>query len=149
MDINNFQRIGSVSNAHAGREFERIAQQFFSDQGITLAPNFSVPVGVGSLKKAHKFDLGTESPPTLVECKSHTWTQGGNMPSGKLTAWNEAMYYFHIAPGSYRKIFFVLKHLRGEISLANYYITNLGNLIPNDVEIWEYCVTEQLGCRLR
>ena len=28
------------------------------------------------------------------------------MPSAKMTVWNEAMYYFHIAPKQYRKIMF-------------------------------------------
>src|SRR5690242_6943912 len=112
MDNNNFQRLGALSNTHAGNDFEGAACEFFATQGITLTKNFSVPVGVGQTKKPHRFDLGSESPPVLVECKSHTWTQGGNMPSAKMTVWNEAMYYFHVAPPSYRKILFVLKHFR-------------------------------------
>jgi hypothetical protein len=149
MASNNFQRVGSVSNTHAGNDFEEIAQRFFAEQNIPLIRNFVVPVGVGSHKKEHRFDLGTQSPPTLVECKSHTWTQGGNMPSAKLTVWNEAMYYFYLAPEDYRKIFFVLKHLRREVSLATYYIANYQHLIPDDVEIWEYCTLEQTGKRVR
>jgi hypothetical protein len=149
MDINNFQRIGSLSNARAGSDFEEIAQRFFVQQGIALSRSFAVPVGVGSHKKQHKFDLGAECPATLVECKSHTWTQGGNMPSAKLTVWNEAMYYFHVAPKEYRKIFFVLKHLRREVSLATYYVGNYQHLIPNDVEIWEYCTVDHTGARIR
>ena len=110
MDINNFQRVGSISNAHAGSDFEAKALEFFGKQGVSLRRGYMAPVGVGEIKKAHRFDLGSENPPVLVECKSHTWTQGGNSPSAKLTVWNEAMYYFHIAPKEYRKIFFVLKH---------------------------------------
>jgi hypothetical protein len=89
-----------------------MARSFFSQQGISLVKNFTTPVGVGALKKTHRFDLGSASPPVLVECKSHTWTQSGNMPSAKMTVWNEAMYYFHVAPDIYRKILFVLKHSR-------------------------------------
>jgi hypothetical protein len=103
MDINNFQRVGSVSNTHAGSDFESIARTFFAEQGISLTKSFAAPVGVGELKKMRRFDLGSECPPVLVECKSHTWTQGGNMPSAKMTVWNEAMYYFHIAPTSIRR----------------------------------------------
>lgn len=76
----------------------------------------------------------------IVECKSHRWTAGHNIPSAKLTVWNEAMYYFHAAPGGYRKILFVLKDLRrgtGE-SLCSYYLRTYGHLIPDDVEFWEY-----------
>src|SRR5438309_612198 len=110
MDVNNFQRVGSVSNTHAGNDFESVARAFFAKQGIELTRNFAAPVGVGDQKKPRRFDLGSEKPPVLVECKSHTWTQSGNMPSAKMTVWNEAMYYFHLAPDMYRKILFVLKH---------------------------------------
>src|SRR5580700_2186923 len=116
MDSNNFQRIGSLSNTHAGNDFESIARSFFNEQGIQLTKNFAAPVGVNVQKKMHRFDLGSENPAVLVECKSHAWTQAGNMPSAKMTVWNEAMYYFHLAPSTYRKVFFVLKHSRREVS---------------------------------
>jgi hypothetical protein len=138
MDINNFQRVGSVSNAHAGNDFESLARQFFARQGIALTRNFAAPVGVGEQKKMHRFDLGSTTPPVLVECKSHTWTQGGNMPSAKMTVWNEAMYYFHLAPTTYRKILFVLKHSRRELTLAAYYLRTHGHMVPDGVEIWEF-----------
>jgi hypothetical protein len=138
MDLNNFQRVGSISNTHAGNDFEEVARQFFSAQGIVLTRNFGVPIGVSDRKKNRNFDLGSANPAILVECKSHTWTQGGNMPSAKMTVWNEAMYYFHIAPREYRKILFVLKHSRGDVSLASYYLTKHGHLVPTEVEVWEY-----------
>jgi hypothetical protein len=97
-------RVGATSNTHAGNDFEGAARDFFGKQGIVLTKNFSVLVGISEAKKPHRFDLGSESPPVLVECKSHTWTQGGNMPNAK-TVWNEAMYYFHVAPDAYQKYF--------------------------------------------
>lgn len=135
MDNNNFQRIGSASNSQAGSDFETAARAFFDKQGIPLVRNFSVSVGVGDVKKMHRFDLGSADPPVIVECKSHTWTQGGNMPSAKMTVWNEAMYYFYAAPTFYRKIFFVLKHNRREQSLATFYLKTHGHLVPADVEL--------------
>ncbi len=105
-----------------------------------LSRKYSVPVGVNTDKKRRKFDLGSQSPPVLVECKSHKWTVGGNIPSAKITVWNESMYYFHIAPPEYRKILFVAKDYspkRGA-TLAAYYLRNYGHLIPHGVEIWEY-----------
>jgi hypothetical protein len=149
MDTNNFQRVGSVSNAHAGNDFEAMARAFFAQQGISLVKDFGVLVGVGESKKMHCFDLGSESPPVLVECKSHTWTQGGNMPSAKMTVWNEAMYYFHVAPASYRKILFVLKHSRRDVSLAAYYLKTHGHLVPDGAEIWEYDTSSSTAERLR
>lgn len=149
MDINNFQRLGTTSNTRAGSDFESAAQAFFGTQGIVLSKNFAVPVGVGTSKKSHRFDLGSDAPPVLVECKSHTWTQGGNMPSAKMTVWNEAMYYFHVAPAAYRKILFVLKHHRKDQSLAAYYLKTHGHLVPEGVEIWEYDLEVSAAERLR
>jgi len=137
VDINNFQRIGAVSNTHAGREFEEAARLYFLENGITLRPGFSIDVGY-SIKRAHKFDLGSDDPSILVECKSYTWTSGGNSPSAKIRGMNEVMLLFSVAPARYRKILFVLRHLRKEISLAVHYVKSQGHLIGPQVEIWEF-----------
>jgi hypothetical protein len=146
MDINNFQRIGSVSNAQVGRDFEEVARKYFEDQNVSLSVGYSLPIGVGEIKKGHSFDLGCNNPVNgkiVVECKSHTWTSGGNVPSAKITVWNEAMYYFSLAPKDYRKVFFILKDhsQKRKETLGEYYIRTYKHLIPNDVEIKEYdCV---------
>lgn len=135
-----FQRIGATSNSQVGREFEHIAMSFFAKNNLILQPNHKVEVGIGSRKKLHAFDLGCPIQKVIVECKSHRWTSGQNVPSAKMTVWNEAMYYFHAAPAEYRKIMFVLHHLnsaRAE-SLLEYYIKTNNHLIPNNVEFWEY-----------
>ena len=140
-----FQRVGSVSNAHVGSEFERLAVDALAKAGICVEPHFLIDVGISSIKKPHKFDLGTASPPTLVECKSHRWTAGSNVPSAKMTVWNEAMYYFACVSDEFRRILFVLHDLRstsGE-SLAQYYVRTYQHLIPPDVEIWEYNLEEK------
>jgi hypothetical protein len=94
-DINNFQRVGAAHNAGVGRSFEDIARNFFlATEGVTLVSNFSVEVGISNRKKKHRFDLGSASPAILVECKSHTRTRTGNMPSAKMTVWNEAIILF-------------------------------------------------------
>jgi hypothetical protein len=136
-----FQRVGAISNAHAGADFETLAQRFFMKaENLHLTSNFDVLVGAHDRKKHRRFDLGSKSPPTLIECKSHKWTSGNNIPSAKITVWNESMYYFHLAPADHRKILFVLKDVRAQKNetLAAYYIRNYGHLIPLAVEIWEY-----------
>ncbi|MDO6453946.1 hypothetical protein Q4490_10260 [Neptunomonas phycophila] len=135
-----FQRIGSLSNAQAGKDFELAAQAFFQSQGLELDRDVNIMVGIESQTKNHAFDLGCLSQKVLVECKSHKWTSGGNVPSAKLTVWNEAMYYFVAAPKGYRKIMFVLRdhsQKRGE-TLAEYYLRTYSHLVPSDVEFWEY-----------
>ena len=134
---NNFQRVGSISNTHVGRDFEEAARLFFVTTGINLQAAFTAPVGF-KMKKPHKFDLGSENPPILVECKSYTWTSGGNSPSAKIRGMNEVMLLFSVAPPHFRKILFVLKHLRGAMSLAKHYIKTQGHLIGPNVEIWEF-----------
>ena len=136
----NFQREGSISNSHVGRDFENIALNFFKQLDLDLSLNIPLPVGIGEAKKPHSFDLGCTDLKVIVECKSHTWTKGGNVPSAKLTCWNEAMYYFLAAPEDYRKIFFVLKDFstkRNE-TLAEYYLRTYSHLVPANVEFWEY-----------
>ena len=134
--MDNFQRIGAISNTHAGRDFQQSAMGFLTKQGVHLRPEFGLPIGC-KVKKQHKFDLGSEDPPTIVECKSYTWTSGGNSPSAKIRGLNEAMLHFSVAPPGYRKILFLLKHLRGNQSLGEHYVRSQGHLIGDDVEVWE------------
>lgn len=127
-----------------GSAFEVTAREWFADQGIRLHRNFGVEIGLSS-RKERKFDLGASSPAVLVECKSHKWTSGGNVPSAKITVWNESMY-FVLAPAGFRKVLFVLRDFsekRGE-SLAEYYVRNHSHLIPDDVEILEYDASDRL-----
>lgn len=135
-----FQRIGSKSNAQVGRDFELAAKKFFVGQGIELEPNLKVLVGVNSTQKEHAFDLGCDTQKIIVECKSHRWTTGNNVPSAKMTVWNEAMYYFATAPKEYRKIMFVLRDMSNKRNetLAEYYLRTYDHLVPRGVEVWEY-----------
>ena len=133
------QRLGAISNSHVGADFERVALKFFARRGIMLTRNFAVDLGL-SRKKRHCFDLGSSNPKVIVECKSHRWTAGANVPSAKMTVWNEAMYYFHLAPREFRKVLFVLHDRRskdGE-SLLSYYKRTYFHMIPEEVEFFEW-----------
>lgn len=137
----NHQRANALVNAHVGREFELDALRYFRErEALALFESFSVPIGVAGNLKDHRFDLGANDPPVLVECKSHTWTETGNMPSAKVTVWNEATYYFLLSPARYRKILFVLeaRHPAQRETLAEYYVRTNGHLIPLGVSIMEY-----------
>lgn len=145
-----FQRKGSKSNTHVGSEFEKVACEFFKTQGLLLEKNISVDIGING-KKAHSFDLGNREKKILVECKSHTWTEGENVPSAKITTWDQAMYFFHATPPGFRKIFFVLRSFspkRNE-TLAEYYLRTKSHLIPTDVEIWEFDEDTGKGNQIR
>ena len=137
--MRNFQRDGSISNSHVGRAFEEQAQRVLAKCGFRLEANHKVPCGLGVLRKDHAFDLGSPNPKVIVECKSHTWTSGGNVPSAKMKNWAEAMYYFHMAPRDYRKIFIVERSVRPERheTLLGYFLRTQAHMIPPDVEFWE------------
>jgi hypothetical protein len=40
------QRVGSVSNAHVGADFKRVAMEYFAKKGIIRSRNFSLDVGL-------------------------------------------------------------------------------------------------------
>ncbi len=139
---NNFQREGSRSNAHVGATFEKMVLEYFKKNMKNVSLNYGISLGFDK-KKIHKFDLGgTENNGRefVVECKSHKWTSGNNVPSAKLTVWNEAMLYFSLLPKNIEKYFFILKDYsekRNE-TLAEYYIRTYGHLVPVGVTIIEY-----------
>ncbi|OWY18161.1 hypothetical protein B6V73_05675 [Thioclava sp. JM3] len=137
--MSNFQRVGSISNSHVGRAFELRAQKILAAHGLSLELSHKVPCGLCNLKKDHTFDLGSETPKVIVECKSQTWTASGNVPSAKMKNWAEAMFYFHMAPPEYRKIFFVEMSLRAgrEETLLGYFRRTQAHMIPHDIEFWE------------
>ena len=145
-----FQRKGAASNTQVGREFERKAQAFFEAKDLRLTPGFSIEIGVNE-RKEHAFDLGDEERKVLVECKAHKWTEGGNVPSAKIIAWNQAMYFFYIAPAEYRKIMFVLGDFsqKRDETLAGYYLRTSTHLIPDNVEFWEFDEAAETAVRLR
>ncbi len=131
-------RMSNADNPGRGRKFEEFVLDCFAGRGLHLRQDYSVHIGVASERKPKKFDLGCDDPATIVECKRHTWTSGGNAPSAKLTVWNEAMLIFLAAPVEYRKILAVLRHLRGGESLADHYVKRFSHLVPSGVEIWEF-----------
>lgn len=82
----------------------------------------SIDIGISG-KKAHKFDLGNDQEKVIVECKAHTWTEGGNL---------------------------VLRDFskkRNE-TLAEYYVRTNPHLIPDKVEVWEYDAALQTARRV-
>ena len=137
--MSSFQRDGSTSNSHVGREFEQRAQKILAEYDLRLELNHKVPCGLGTVRKNHAFDLGSESAKVIVECKSQTWTSGGNVPSAKMKNWAEAMFYFHMAPPDYRKIFFVERSVRSgrNETLLGYFLRTQAHMIPPEVEFWE------------
>ena len=135
---NKYQRKDALSNTQVGADFEENAIKFFRKIYPALTRPFWLPIGY-LVRKNHKFDLGCPEEKVIIECKSHTWTEGDNVPSAKLTTWDQAMLYFFLAPRRYKKIFVMkydFSHKRGE-SLCTYYLRTHSHVIPDEVEFWE------------
>jgi hypothetical protein len=129
-----------MTNFKKGKCFENAIQVYFESVKLFLEKAFHVDIGHKKIKHKHRFDLGSKNPNILVECKAHQWTVNKNTPSAKISVWNEAMYYFDLAPTGYRKWFIVLhcqREQEGE-SLLGYYKRNNAHLIPPDVELFEF-----------
>jgi hypothetical protein len=143
------QRKNSPSNTAVGNAFEDLTLCHFRHTIPSLSRPFWLPIGHIEQKK-HKFDMGSHEPKVIIECKSHTWTEGGNVPSAKLTTWDQAMLYFFLAPRSFRKLF-VVKHdanpSTGE-SLLRYYLRTHSHVIPDEVEFWELDEEHDQFCRI-
>jgi hypothetical protein len=132
------QRKNTTSNTQVGIDFENLTFQFFKSKFPNLEKPFLLPIG-HSKKKNHKFDMGCSKQEVIIECKSHTWTEKGNVPSAKLTTWDQAMFYFFLAPRNYKKMF-IAKHdvrSKSDETLCQYYLRTHFNVIPDEVEFWE------------
>ena len=110
-------------------------------RGLSVVRQQPIPIVYESVTfdEGFRADLVVENK-VIVECKSHKWTEGDNVPSAKLTVWNEAMLYFIAAPVEYRKIMVVLKDYspKRQETLAQHYLRTYSHLIPKGVELWEY-----------
>ena len=119
------------------QQFEDRVNQFvtryfhkqFSEQALDL--------GQG---KMHKFDLVSADHSIIIECKSYTWTSGGNYPSGKISTLKEALLYFRTIQA--QKKILVMHHkefLKKEL-LADVFFRQNRQLF-GDLDLWDYIVS--------
>jgi hypothetical protein len=136
--LNQKEFIMEKQNPPSWQEFEKLVVEHLRKNGYPdIEHKFKLEIGTEE-KKAHAFDAGQKGV-LVVECKASSWTEGDNSPSAKISAWNEAMYFFYLAPPKYQKYFFVLKsdNEKGE-SLLTHYINSYQHVIPKDVRLFEY-----------
>ena len=56
--------------------------------------------------------------------------------------------HFSVCPQHYRRILFVLKHLRKDVSLATHYVKTQGHLIGPGIEVWEFDLEQKRAERI-
>lgn len=131
-----------MSNAKEGHKFECRAQKaLLIKEGLSLQLRYEVLCGLnnGNSPRLHAFDLGSENPKIIVECKAHNWMSKDKYPSAKMSNWVEAMFYFYVIPSDYRKIFIVKRsvHPRTKETLLSCFLDKKAHMIPPDVELME------------
>lgn len=108
----NNQRKGAESNSAVGKDFKSKVINALVREGYEIESGYSLNIGVSNIKKEHKFAFGGTDQfgaRFVAECKSHTWTESGNIPSAKIATWVQCMYYFSMVDSDYLKYFVVLK----------------------------------------
>ncbi len=137
MDYIEATRLINSINSQRGKDFEQLVSTVFAaERGLHLQSSLSVPIGRPA--KRHNFDLGSLEPAVVVECKNLTWTVSNRIPSAKLTALREAVFYLRLAPPEFRRILAMKRHTHPdrEESLAEYFV-RLNAFCLDDVEVVE------------
>ena len=122
----------------------RIGKDFESSVRLALEKLYKMhflekPINIGNPPKFHKFDAVSEDGKIVVECKSYTWTESGNIPSAKMATLNEAVFYLSNIPKGIKKIIVLKKDYcsKRKISLAEYYLKTHNHLLQN-ISILEF-----------
>ena len=124
-------------NTKIGKEFQEktinILENYYD---IALDSNVKIPIG--NPAKDRKFDGVTKDKKYVITCKCFTWTETGNVPSAKLAAINEIVFYMSYLPSNTKKIIALSKsyNIKKNETLAEYYYRTNKHLI-NDIELVE------------
>jgi hypothetical protein len=85
----------------------------------------------------HKFDLVSSDGKILIECKSFTWTDGGNFPQAKVSTANETILFLSRVEAD-KKMLVMQDDLSPDgRSLVKTYAKRYGGLTDN-IEVWQY-----------
>jgi len=131
-------------NPRIGRGFQVMSAKKLSEL-FNVGFALELPLPIGSPGKNHKFDCVSEDKRIVVECKCYTWTDTGNVPSAKMAALNEAVFYLHFLHESTKKIVVLKKSVcrTKRETLAEYY-NRINNHLLGDIGIYEIDETDEL-----
>ncbi len=112
-------------NPVVGANFQKEVAQWFSEKyNRSFIIEKKIAIGY-SEKKDHKFDVVSEDSSIVIECKCYSWTETGNVPSAKMGAANEAVFYLSFLPSTTERYLVMKKttHPKHKINetLAEYY----------------------------
>jgi hypothetical protein len=132
--------VDNSSNPGRGRDFETLSADLLSAH-FKVPFQKNVPIAIGDPAKIHKFDLVSEDKRYVGECKNHTWTETGNIPSAKMAFLNQAVLYLSLLPFPCERFLVMPRsvHERRTENLAGYYFRTYQHLL-NGVFISEVIV---------
>jgi len=109
-------------NPARGKAFQQAAARILSRHFGTEF-EMECPIEIGDPPKEHRFDLVSRDGRYVAECKSHTWTKSGNVPSAKMGFCNQAVLYLSFLPKTVCRLIVMRRdvHPGRDESLAEYY----------------------------
>ena len=112
-----------MSNVARGDQFQLLTKQVM-EKALGIPLKAEVPVKIGSPPHPHRFDLASPDSRVIIECKAHTWTNTGNIPSAKLTTLREALFYMTFLAEDTVKVLAMARstHMKRQESLAEYFV---------------------------
>lgn len=130
----------------AGGGVEVSPAEFEVRVGRYLERTFNQPFGQRILSlghgQGHAVDQVSADGKILVECKSYTWTSGGNMPSGKIATLREAVFLLKSCPGERRILVMQRRPFPGRELLVDYFC-RLNRGLLDGIEVWDFIVGRQ------
>lgn len=115
-------------------ELENRAESYFSEKLDRDLSETKCQVGP---EQFHKFDLVSGSGDVVIECKSYTWTDGGNFPQAKVSTANEALFFLSRIKAD-RKLLVMQDDVSSDgKSLVDAYVERYDGLM-DDTEVWRY-----------
>ncbi len=118
------------TNPRRGRDFEERAVKALTKKFDTEF-EMQYAIKIGNPPTEHRFDLVSKDKKYIVECKCYSWqTKGGNIPSGRIAALNEALLYLSYAPRKTYRYIILPKSLHNtrEETFAQYYVRRFKHL---------------------
>lgn len=145
--------MSNSDNPSIGAAFQKAVQEFFNSEfGDGFELERKIPIG--NPLKDHKFDIVNAESQIVIECKCYTWTESGNVPSAKMGAVNEAVFYLSFLPNTYDK-YIVMERVynkKRKETLAEYYYRTYRHLLgttivaeydPEKKELWKIEVNKR------
>lgn len=124
-------------NSKKGKDFQEFVREVLVEKfGVDFVSETAF--AIGNPAKDHKFSLVSIDSKIIAVTKNYSWTETGNVPSGKMASLNETVFYLQHAPSDTKKLIVLKwdKHPKRKESLAEYYFRTYKHLL-DDVKILE------------